>query len=245
MKSKKTLIDEARGFKTCSKCKSDKPLDAYTKTNGIHISRCRECHAAYDKEYRRQNLQRIKATKLVYNKRPEVIAHRNEYFATRGKELPSKTKEKRAEYRKRRGDKHREYNRAYSKTEKARAQKRIYSRQYGQENKAIMRDKLRERRQRNPQKANDACIRYKARKFNAPQVEIIDRSAIIARDNSTCYLCDKYLEPKQITLDHVIPLARGGTHTADNLKVACRSCNSQKHKKTPDEFREYLRCQIG
>nr|WP_318784609.1 HNH endonuclease [Actinomadura algeriensis] len=33
---------------------------------------------------------------------------------------------------------------------------------------------------------------------------------------------------RQATLDHVIPRSRGGKHIADNVAVACRSCNSSK-----------------
>jgi 5-methylcytosine-specific restriction endonuclease McrA len=32
-----------------------------------------------------------------------------------------------------------------------------------------------------------------------------------------------------LTMDHVIPLCRGGAHTPDNIVPACRSCNSRKH----------------
>jgi 5-methylcytosine-specific restriction endonuclease McrA len=63
----------------------------------------------------------------------------------------------------------------------------------------------------------------------------IDRDAIIARDNSTCYICGKKLitGADVITLDHVIPLARGGAHDATNLRVACVSCNARKGKRLP------------
>src|SRR6185503_12538801 len=67
-----------------------------------------------------------------------------------------------------------------------------------------------------------------ARKQGAPAVEKIDRAAIIARDNSTCYLCGTGSLTNEITLDHVLPLSRGGSHTADNLRVACVSCNCRK-----------------
>ena len=33
------------------------------------------------------------------------------------------------------------------------------------------------------------------------------------------------------TQDHVVPISRGGTHTADNVVPACRSCNSRKRDK--------------
>lgn len=42
---------------------------------------------------------------------------------------------------------------------------------------------------------------------------------------------------ENITLDHVIPLARGGTHSIGNLVPACRPCNVSKHTKTIMEWR--------
>lgn len=88
----------------------------------------------------------------------------------------------------------------------------------------------------NPDKmyANDQ--KRRARKRAAPY-ELVNRQSIIERDNSTCYLwCGRKLLPNEITLDHVIPLARGGTHTADNLRVACGPCNFRKWKRTPEEL---------
>lgn len=61
--------------------------------------------------------------------------------------------------------------------------------------------------------------------------EWIDRAAIIERDKGICYLCGIAPKVGDLTLDHVIPLARGGSHTADNIRVACRRCNSRKGTK--------------
>ena len=38
-------------------------------------------------------------------------------------------------------------------------------------------------------------------------------------------------------VDHRIPIAKGGTHSADNLGIACKSCNLKKGSLNPDEFR--------
>ena len=38
------------------------------------------------------------------------------------------------------------------------------------------------------------------------------------------------------TVDHAIPLSRGGTHEPSNLQPICRSCNVRKQSKTHDEF---------
>lgn len=74
----------------------------------------------------------------------------------------------------------------------------------------------------------DCNRRREAMKRNAPRVERIDRTLVIARDKGICYLCGGKPIGWQLTLDHVVPLSRGGSHTYDNLRVACRSCNSSK-----------------
>lgn len=71
----------------------------------------------------------------------------------------------------------------------------------------------------------------RARLLNAPVVEKVRRSHIIERDNSTCYLCGKLCGPKEIHLDHVVPLSRGGHHSAANLRVSCPHCNLSKGSK--------------
>lgn len=67
----------------------------------------------------------------------------------------------------------------------------------------------------------------RARLSNAV-TETIRRSEIIERDRSTCYLCGQRCEPNDIHLDHVIPLSRGGSHTAANLRVTHGQCNIRK-----------------
>lgn len=78
--------------------------------------------------------------------------------------------------------------------------------------------------------------RGRAIRLNSPVIQEIDRNAIIARDNSTCYLCGASLNKREITLDHVIPLVRGGAHTAQNLRVCCRICNVRKGRKLISEM---------
>lgn len=73
---------------------------------------------------------------------------------------------------------------------------------------------------------NDA--KRRARKAGTETSERISRSEIIARDKSTCHLCGKKCKRDKIHLDHVVPLAKGGTHTADNLRVAHAHCNMLK-----------------
>jgi CRISPR/Cas system Type II protein with McrA/HNH and RuvC-like nuclease domain len=51
-----------------------------------------------------------------------------------------------------------------------------------------------------------------------------------------CLYCGRYLRSKGVTLDHVIPVSRGGTHDPDNLALACPLCNAAKRERTPLEW---------
>jgi len=59
------------------------------------------------------------------------------------------------------------------------------------------------------------------------------RGAVFARDGYVCTYCGG---EEDLSLDHMQPWSRGGQHTLENLVVACRTCNSSKHAKTPDEW---------
>lgn len=49
-----------------------------------------------------------------------------------------------------------------------------------------------------------------------------------------CHYCG--CKSARLTFDHIIPLAKGGTHSADNLVMACGPCNSSKSDRDPIEF---------
>ncbi len=48
---------------------------------------------------------------------------------------------------------------------------------------------------------------------------------MVSRSKNRCYYCRKR---KVLTMDHVIPLSKGGKHVKENIVPACRSCNSTK-----------------
>jgi hypothetical protein len=63
----------------------------------------------------------------------------------------------------------------------------------------------------------------------------IERAYIIERDKSRCHICGEKCRPDEITLDHVIPLSKGGTHAEENLRVAHLSCNARKRDRAAND----------
>jgi 5-methylcytosine-specific restriction endonuclease McrA len=85
--------------------------------------------------------------------------------------------------------------------------------------------------------------RRRAKKFNVPY-ENVDRLYVFQRDEYKCWLCGKETlkdfaisegsscpHPDSPTLDHVIPLSKGGPHSYSNTKCACFLCNCLKGDK--------------
>lgn len=46
-----------------------------------------------------------------------------------------------------------------------------------------------------------------------------------------CYYCEQRFAKELLTMDHVVPLARGGKSTKKNCVVACKDCNTDKGNK--------------
>ena len=70
------------------------------------------------------------------------------------------------------------------------------------------------------------------------------RQTIYLRDDGRCQYCGVLVRDKDATLDHVLPLCRGGSKRAwDNLVLACKRCNHKKGGHTPDEAGMTLRRQ--
>ncbi len=50
-----------------------------------------------------------------------------------------------------------------------------------------------------------------------------------------CHYCGQQIPPEQLTMDHVVPVARGGRSTRGNVVPACPACNKTKKALTPAE----------
>jgi 5-methylcytosine-specific restriction endonuclease McrA len=67
------------------------------------------------------------------------------------------------------------------------------------------------------------------------------RSQAYEREGGNCFYCSEALPIERITLDHIIPLSKGGWTRLDNLVCSCWSCNNKKSNKTAEEFIQQLR----
>ena len=103
----------------------------------------------------------------------------------------------------------------------------------GTPNKIYCSDKCRRKGKR-----KTGGYRQRCRHYGVYYDSSVTREKVVKRDNNICQICGKTCNPRDKrwghsgpdfpTLDHIIPLAKGGTHTWDNSQCACGMCNSYK-----------------
>jgi len=55
-----------------------------------------------------------------------------------------------------------------------------------------------------------------------------------------CHYCQGQVGREHLTMDHVVPLSRGGKSSKGNIVPACKTCNNKKKYLLPIEWDEYL-----
>lgn len=51
-----------------------------------------------------------------------------------------------------------------------------------------------------------------------------------------CYHCEERFHPSELTMDHLVPIAKGGLSSKNNLVPSCKPCNTEKGYKTRAEM---------
>ena len=60
------------------------------------------------------------------------------------------------------------------------------------------------------------------------------------RGAGRCHYCGRRVPPQELTMDHVVPIVRGGKSVKSNLVPCCKPCNDQKKHLLPVEWEAYL-----
>lgn len=168
------------------------------------------------KSYRDQNKEVINYNKrLYYLKNKDKISAKHKEWADKNKKT---LKEKNLEY----------YHSEMS-TEKGR-------------------ERIRENRRRAYNANSKKCIGYGVesrcrRRLRLKGINVEDSAyshyvILSLKIDARCSYCGDWLIVKGPSVDHILPVAKGGTNKADNLCICCKPCNSSKGTKTIEEWRK-------
>lgn len=174
----------------------------------------------------------------------KVKAYQKAYYKANSEKIKVRRK---ARYKANR-EKEREWGRAYYKANKeirkARSQAwtqvnpekiKRRSKLYHVAHKEKVNAQSRAWRKANLEKTREYKRKHRALKYQT-YAEPINEKRVFIRDGWICQICHKkvnkrlkYPNPMSSSLDHIIPLSTGGTHTYDNVQLAHLICNSSKY----------------
>lgn len=63
----------------------------------------------------------------------------------------------------------------------------------------------------------------------------LTKHRLFARDRHVCAYCGSHFVEPELTVEHILPVSRGGRHEWTNVVTACRSCNTRKGNRRPEE----------
>jgi len=63
----------------------------------------------------------------------------------------------------------------------------------------------------------------------------LTKHRLFARDRNVCAYCGGQFVEADLTVEHIVPVSRGGRHEWTNVVTACRSCNTRKGNRRPEE----------
>lgn len=112
-------------------------------------------------------------------------------------------------------------------------EKKKYRQEYHIKNRNLRNQRTKEWRQHNPHKT----ATYDANKRSRDPLDSELVKAVYAYYYYTCVYCGHY--GSELSLEHILPIARDGTNEFDNLAIACKSCNCSKGDKTLLEYLIY------
>lgn len=210
--------------KTCSKCKSIKSVTEFYKGKI-----CKLCCVERARQWVLANPEKRKEIANRYARTHPEITHKW------SKNNPQLDREAKKKWR-------------LANPEKQKAAKVAWYEK--QENKERTSKKTKEWKLLNPEKIKEARRKFRENNPLTFRIRSANRKALILKSGGkvaakdwqevlekygTACLNPKCPDPsKPVTMDHVIPLVKGGKHDKDNLQPLCLSCNSSKGAKTID-----------
>lgn len=218
------------GVKICKGCSRALPFELYGVSQGRLRHQCNECRCKQERQRRLRNPEYVRAltrANRIKNIDRIRLRERASYWKNpeRAREIAKSSKERHKEKRA-------EYGRRYPALN--RDSERNRAKKWYDEHKERGRDNARNWRVRNPDKANAISAKKRALK-RRDDAELILPSAVFERDGWLCGICRckvnstlRYPNPLSASVDHIMPLSRGGEHSYRNVQCSHLVCNLRK-----------------
>jgi 5-methylcytosine-specific restriction endonuclease McrA len=199
---------------------SRKAHERYLENPEKHIERARK--------YQREHHDLVRAYRIAYyeRNRTRLIDYSREYRDSHREHYS----EYNSQYKRQNSEYVRLYNIAYRAAH--RAEDLEYKRRYHAEHRHEERERDRRYYQAHPEKKRAKENNRKARIYgNGGRYTDREWIELCAAYDNRCLCCG---EKTKLTVDHVVPVSKGGRNSIDNIQPLCQSCNSKKGRQVID-----------
>ncbi len=257
------MSDEAPVEKRCTKCGEVKPIDAFYKKGGkqkgyeTHCKACKsqsgkahyaanaEAICKHQHEYRAANIEMLREREAESRRLyMQKYRHANgeilrEQQRARRQANPDKYRQQGKAWRTAHAVHLREYVKTYGATYRAANPEKFreYNRQYREANKEKIIEFQRQYHINNPDATRIKHARRRARmegiEGHFTIQEIHDMRIAQA---GICAYCQRQYDPNHLEIEHIIPVAQGGSDDIFNICLACPTCNRSKGNRTPGQW---------
>jgi len=203
--------------KTCTKCQTEKSVDLFYKDRDRYASSCKQCQLTQRKQYYIDNKATVKVKRAAYQKAHQ--AEQYEHLKKWRKNNPEKVREA--------------GRRQYAGNIKHHL---AVKKEWRLANPEAVKAILEKHRLNHLPKMAEKSHKRRA-KLRGNGVFQVTEKELIRLYASPCAHCGTM---ENVTIDHIIPVARGGRHSIGNLQPLCLTCNSSKNAKTMAEWKYFL-----
>lgn len=243
-------MDNSVPLKRCTKCGNEHPATPeyfYRDKSNIRYGLKPECKVcvkarkpdrdiarASERKYRMLNPEKVLETARRYrdSHRKEIQQRQREKYNSNPEKYRNASRESQHRHR----EKYKEYNKTYYENNIEKERQRSLN--YQRKNRIVVREKQRLYRLSNLNKDRIKSQRRRSRKKGASgKYTLADIANQLKSQHSKCYYCGVNLDDIY-TIEHVVPLSRGGSNAPDNIVISCPHCNFSKGTKLPHEWPE-------
>lgn len=229
-------MGEFNPTKTCTKCLIEKPLGEFrnnTRRPGFTVARCKECESAWHRAHYEANREKVaERGRRWYAENSERRAvSRKAYYRANREVFAENQRRWNAANPDRRAELSRQWRIANAD------RLREWTREYRDANREHLQEAGRAAYARNPEKYIERAARRRAMTAGSA-VGPVDLESLWTDSCGICgHALDRevcYPDPMSKSLDHIVPLSRGGAHEQSNLQWAHLFCDVSKGARMPE-----------
>jgi 5-methylcytosine-specific restriction endonuclease McrA len=214
----------------------------------VNTGICLICRRAISKKWKEANRERVKERRKQWREENPDIDRKwreenREWISERGKAYCIKNKDRLRAYWKERYVNNREAE--LERTKKWESENKERIRERNKKRYLLKRDTIAEQNKKwqteNPEKVKALLHKRRAlKRKSADHFTAKDLIAILKAQGHKCVYCQANLKKVKKHIDHIKPLAKGGSNGRENIQYLCARCNQTKNAKDPIEFAREL-----